>query len=54
MPSPSRKDVACWLKEIWDEFPTEIVKNPSTGKGCFFENPVDYSGDTESESEVKS
>ena len=54
MPSPSREDVACWLKEIRDEFPIEIFKSSFTRSGYFFENTEDYSGDTESESDVQS
>ncbi len=40
-----------WLKEIWDEFPVEIVKNSFTGSGYYFEDGIDYSGETESESD---
>ena len=49
MPSPSRKDMVGWVKKIWDEFPIKIVKNSFTGSGYFFEDTIDYSGDTESE-----
>ena len=54
MPSPSRKDTVGWLKEIWDQFRVEIVKNSFTGSGYFFEDTVDYSRDTESESDIQS
>ena len=54
MRSPSRKDVACWLKKICDELAIEITKNSFTVNGYFFEDTVDYSGDTESESDVES
>ena len=51
MPSPKRQDVLIWLKRIWDEFPVEIVKNSFTGSGYLFEDGIDYSGETESETE---
>ena len=51
LPCPKRKDVLIWLKEIWDEFPVEIVKNSFTGSGYYFEDGIDYSGETESESD---
>ena len=54
MPSPTRKAVVCWLKEIWYEFPIEIVKNSFTGSGNSFEDTVDYSGEIESESDLES
>ena len=54
MPSPSRKDMVGYLKHIWDEFPIEIFKNSLTRSGSFFEDTADYSGDTESESDVES
>ena len=44
MPSPARKEVVRSLKEIWDQFPIEIVKNSFTGSGYFFEDTVDYRG----------
>ena len=50
----TRKEILCWLKEIWEQFPLEMVQNSFTGSGYFFENTVDYSGDTGSESEVES
>ncbi len=31
MPSSSRKYVVGWLKEIWDDFPFQIVQNSFTG-----------------------
>ena len=37
LPSPKRKDVLNWLKEIWDMFPVEIVKDSFTGSGYDFE-----------------
>ena len=54
MPTPTRKEILCWLKEIWEQFPLEIVKNSFTGNGYFFEDTFDYSGDIESESDVES
>ena len=52
LPTPTRKDIVGWLKQIWDEFPVQIVKNSFTGSGYFYEDTVDYSGDTESDSEL--
>ena len=54
MPAPTRKEILCCLKERWEQFPLEIIKNSFTGSGYFFEDTVDYSGDTESESDVES
>ena len=54
IPTPTRKEILCWLKEIWEQFPLEIVKNSFSGSGYFFEDTVDYSGGTESESDVES
>ena len=51
LPSPKRKDVLNWLKEIKDKFRVEIVKNSFTGSGYNFEDVVDYSAETESESD---
>ena len=51
LPSPTRKDIVNWLDEIWQQFPVQIVKNSFRGSGYFFENTVDYSGETESESD---
>ena len=53
MPSPSRKGVVVWLKEIWDEVPIKITENSFTGSTYFFEDAVEYSRDTESESEIE-
>ena len=47
MPTPIRK-------EISERFYLKIVKNSFTGSGYFFEGTVDYSGDTESESDIES
>ena len=49
LPSPKRKDVLNWLKEIWDEFQVEIVKNSFTGSGYYVEDGVVYKAKTESE-----
>ena len=54
MPAPARTDILIWLKTIWEEFPIEIVKNSFLGSGYFYEDGVDYSGDTESESDIDS
>ena len=51
MPTPKREDVLLWLKQIWDEFPSEIVRKSFTGSGCVYEEGVDYSGETETESD---
>ena len=51
--APKRKDMLLWLKTIWESFPTEIVQFSFTGSGYYFEDNVDYSGDTESESEAE-
>ena len=50
----SNHEIVCWLKEIWEQFPLEVVKNSFTGSGYFFEDTVHYSGDAESESDVES
>ena len=49
---PTRKEILLWLLEIWEQFPTEIVKYSFTASGYVFEDGVDYTVDTESESEV--
>ena len=54
LPAPKRSDVLEWLKKIWHEFPVEIVQNSFKGCGYVFEDDVDYSMDTESESECES
>ena len=41
-----------WLYEIWQEFPTDIVRNAFRGCGYAFEEGIEYSYDTESESEI--
>ena len=38
LPAPKRFDVLTWLKEIWDEFPAEIVQNSFKGCGYVFED----------------
>ena len=50
--SPKRKDVFEWVKKIWEKFPVEIVKNSFIGSGYYFEEGIDYSGETESESDI--
>ena len=52
-PLLSPQEIVCWLKEIWEWFPLQIVKNLFGGSGYFVEDTVDYSGDTESESDVE-
>ena len=54
MPTSTRKEILCRPKEISEQFPLEIVNNLFTDNGYFFEDTVDSSGDTESESDVES
>ena len=54
IPAPSRANIAHWLYDIWNEFPTEIVRNAYRGCGYVFEDDVNYSYDTETQSEVSS
>ena len=54
MPTPTGKEILCWLKEMWEQFPSEIVKNSFTGRSYFFGDAVDYYGETASESDVES
>ena len=53
-PTRTRKEILWWLIEIWEKFSLEIVQNSFTASGYFFEDNVDYYGDTESESDVES
>ena len=53
VPAPTRYDVLQWLKTIWDAFPVQIVKNSFKGCGYIFEEGIDYSLVTESDSEVE-
>lgn len=48
LPSPSRTDILGWIKNVWDEFPTQIVENSFSKCDYVFENVVDYSMDTDS------
>ena len=50
-PSPTRVRIAKWLHEIWGEFPGEIVKNAFRGCGYEYQQGVDYSYDTESDTD---
>ena len=50
--SLTRKDIVEWLDEIWQQFPFQIVENPFRGSGYFFEDTIDYSDETESESDA--
>ena len=52
LPSPTRKNIAEWPEEIWQQFPVQIVKNSFRGSGYFFKDTIDYSGETESESDA--
>ena len=40
-----------WLKTIWNEFPVSIMQNSVAGSGYYYEDGIDYSGGTESESD---
>ena len=51
LPSPKRKDVLNWLKEVWDKIRVGIDKNSFTESRYYFEDGVDYSAETESESD---
>ena len=53
LPSPKRADVLEWLSQIWEQFPSEIVKNAFTGSGYVYEEGIDYSGETESDSDAE-
>ena len=53
VPAPTRYDMLQWLKEIWHELPNEIVQNSFKGCGYIFEDGIDYSTGTESDSEVE-
>ena len=52
-PSPTSKQIFSWLLDIWKEFPIQIVKNSFTGSRYFHHDTFDYSGDTESESDLE-
>ena len=53
LPAPKCFDVLTWLKKVWNKFPAEIVRNSFKGYGYVFEDTVDYSMATESESEME-
>ena len=46
-------DVKQWLKTILHEFPDSMVQNSFTGSGCYYEGGIDYSAETESESDFE-
>ena len=50
LPSPIRKQIVSRLQEIWKRLSIQIVKNLFTGNEYFFDDEVDYSGDTKSKS----
>ena len=54
MVPPIRKEILCWLKEIREQLPLEIVNNSFTGSSYFFEDTVYFSGNIESETDVES
>ena len=37
--SPKRKELADWLRKIWGEFPSKIVRNDFRGSGYVYEEP---------------
>ena len=39
-----------WLKTIYGEFPVSIVQNSFMGSGCYYEDGILYSKETESNS----
>ena len=49
LPTPKRIDVFNWFKKFWSEFPNQVFQNSSTATGYFYEDGIDYSGETESE-----
>ena len=40
------------VEKFWSEFPIQIVRNSFTASGYFYENGIDYFGETESESDA--
>ena len=54
MPTLTRKEILCWLKEMQEKFPSEIVNNLLKRRGFLFEDTVDNSENTESKSDVES
>ena len=52
LPSPDRKDILLWLRKIWKEFPVSIVRNSCIGSGYYYEDGIDYNGETESDSDI--
>ena len=53
MPAVKQLDILNWLKQMWIEFPIGIVQNSFKGCGYVLEDELDYSMDTESESELE-
>ena len=51
--SPKRSEVLSMLQEIWGRFEMEIVRNAFIGSGYVFHDNVNYSMDTESESDIE-
>ena len=51
MPSPKRKEILEWLKNIWKRFSVEIVRNSFTGYGYFFEEGINCETELETESD---
>ncbi len=54
LPTPKRVDVVEWLNEVWNNFQSDIVRNSFRGSGYYYDTNVDYSMETESESEASS
>ena len=53
MPAAKQLDILNWLKQIWIEFPIEIVQNSFKGCKYVFEDELEYNKVTESESELE-
>lgn len=45
--SPKRADASEQLSEILQRFPSEVAKNSFKSSGCFYEEGIDYNGETE-------
>ena len=49
LPSLDRKVILTWLRNIWNEFPFSIVRNSFIESGHYYEDSIDYNGETESD-----
>ena len=52
LPTIKKPDVLNWLKKIWNEFPNQIAWNSFTASSYFYEGGIDYSGETQFESDA--